>query len=50
MDNNMNDAEYDSYFNKIFKEHTKGMEDHSFLQSASTVRVKARVKRHALLR
>ena len=26
----MNDREYDDYFDKIFKEMTKGMEDHSF--------------------
>ena len=26
----MNDREYDSYFDKIFKRHTRGIEDHQF--------------------
>ncbi len=42
----MEDREYDSYFNKIFKEHTRGMEEHSFVHYNSSLGMQIYGKEH----
>ena len=42
----MQDTEYDSYFEKIFKNHTKGMEEHTFVHYNSSLGMQIYGKEH----